>query len=94
MTTAREQEIDSLSDLEDRITRTVELVNTLKQEREELLHRLQGVEAERDQARAEAQSASGRLDALGQEIDELRTERKQVRSRIEKLLGQMDLLSA
>lgn len=94
MTTAREQEVDSLSDLEDRITRTVELVNTLKQEREELLQRLQGAEAERDQARAEAQSASGRLEELGREIDELRSERKQVRSRIEKLLGQMDLLSA
>jgi hypothetical protein len=28
------------------------------------------------------------------ELDELRSERKQVRTRIEKLLGQMELLSA
>lgn len=94
MATPREQEFDSLSDLEDRITRTVELVNTLKQERDELIQRLQGIEAERDQARTEAQAASGRADELAREIDELRSERKQVRSRIEKLLGQMDLLSA
>ncbi len=94
MTAPREQEIDSLSDLEDRITRTVELVNSLKQQRYELVQRVQVVEAERDQARDEARAAAGRIDELAREIDELRSERKQVRSRIEKLLGQMDLLSA
>jgi FtsZ-binding cell division protein ZapB len=33
-------------------------------------------------------------DRLAQELEEMRGERKQVRSRIEKLLGQLDLLSA
>jgi FtsZ-binding cell division protein ZapB len=34
------------------------------------------------------------LTAAQQELEELRSERKQVKARIEKLLGQMDLVSA
>ena len=34
------------------------------------------------------------LTTAQQELDDLRSERKQVKSRIEKLLGQMDLISA
>jgi FtsZ-binding cell division protein ZapB len=34
------------------------------------------------------------LSAAQRELDELRSERKQVKARIEKLLGQMDLVSA
>lgn len=34
------------------------------------------------------------LTATQQELDDLRSERKQVKARIEKLLGQMDLVSA
>jgi hypothetical protein len=34
------------------------------------------------------------LTAAQRELDELRSERKQVKARIEKLLGQMDLVSA
>jgi FtsZ-binding cell division protein ZapB len=84
---AREEEIDSLSYLEERITRAVELVGVLKQEKEQLAARLGAAEAERDAALAQAQKAAAELDGL-------RNERKQVRTRIEKLLGQMDLLSA
>ena len=47
-----------------------------------------------DQARAEAQGLKDRMEAGRQELDGLIAERKQVRTRIEKLLGQMDLLSA
>lgn len=73
---------DSLSSLEERILQTVELVNTLRAERDEAI-------AERDAARKSA----GDAQKLRLEIEELRGERKQVRTRIEKLLGQMNLLS-
>ena len=74
------QELDSLASLEDRITRAVELVANLRAEKADL--------------EAQLRSALDDRDSYRQELDELRSERKQVRSRIEKLLGQMDLLSA
>jgi FtsZ-binding cell division protein ZapB len=77
---------DSLFDLEERIRRTVELVATLRAERDAAL-------AERDQARNAIGSSTSELQKLRQEVEELRGERKHVRTRIEKLLGQMDLLS-
>jgi len=72
-------EQDSLANLEERILRTVELVNDLR--------------AERDEAQKAAGAAVAEAQKLRQEIEELRGERKHVRTRIEKLLGQMDLLS-
>jgi FtsZ-binding cell division protein ZapB len=75
-----EREMDSLDHLEERITRAVELVNQLRGENESLQEQLTTAVAERN--------------AVRQELDELRSERKQVRTRIEKLLGQMELLSA
>jgi FtsZ-binding cell division protein ZapB len=74
-----QKELDSLSHLEERITRAVELVNSLKEEKAELESQLA--------------SSSAENDALRQELDELRSERRQVRTRIEKLLGQMELLN-
>jgi len=79
-------EPDSLSNLEERIRRTVEMVSTLRAE-------LDAARSERDQAQKSATTATSENQKLRQEIDELRGERKQVRTRIEKLLGQMDLLS-
>jgi len=73
-------EMDSLAHLEDRITRAVELVNHLRAENTELQEQLTAAIADRDAVQAE--------------LHELRSERKQVRTRIEKLLGQMELLSA
>ena len=75
-----EQENDSLSSLEDRIQRAVQLVSRLRQEREAAV-----------QEAAEAKRAAALLAA---EVKSLQAERKQVRSRIEKLLGQIDQLSA
>jgi FtsZ-binding cell division protein ZapB len=74
-----EQE-DSLSSLEDRIQRTVQLVARLRQEK--------------DAALEEAASAKAEVERLTDEVKTLQAERKQVRSRIEKLLGQIDQLSA
>ena len=78
MSTAQ-QELDALDSLEERITRAVELVTSLRKENADLGAQLSLAIAERDSVR--------------QELEELRSERKQVRARIEKLLGQVDLLS-
>jgi FtsZ-binding cell division protein ZapB len=75
-----DQENDSLSSLEDRIQRAVQLVGRLRQEREAAV--------------AEAAEAKRAAALLAEEVKTLQAERKQVRSRIEKLLGQIDQLSA
>lgn len=74
------QETDSLSSLEDRIQRAVQLVSRLRQEKETAL-------AEAAEARAESVR-------LADEVKALHAERKQVRARIEKLLGQIDQLGS
>jgi FtsZ-binding cell division protein ZapB len=74
-----EQESDSLSSLEDRIQKAVQLVSRLRQEKDAAL-----------QEAAEARAETARL---SEEIKILQTERRQVRNRIEKLLGQIDQLS-
>jgi FtsZ-binding cell division protein ZapB len=79
-------EADSLASLEERIRRTVELVTSLRAERDAAI-------SERDAARVTAAKAVSEVKDLREEIEDLRGERKQVRVRIEKLLGQMDLLS-
>ena len=75
-----ELENDSLSSLEDRIHSAVQLVARLRQEKEAAV--------------AEAAEARRAAALLGDEVKTLQAERKQVRSRIEKLLGQIDQLSA
>lgn len=89
-----EEQVDSLSSLEERIGRAVELVGELRKQTQELTQRLEAAQMERDDARTAAQMAAAHSEKLGQEIEELRSERQQVRARIEKLLGQMDLFSA
>lgn len=78
-------EDDALANLEERIRRAVELVATLRAERDAAV-------AELETARKAAGSAFADSQKLKQELESLRNERKQVRTRIEKLLGQMDLL--
>lgn len=75
-----EQESDSLSSLEERIQQAVHLVARLRQERDSAVE--QAAEAKAEAAR------------LAGEVRSLQAERKQVRTRIEKLLGQIDQLSA
>jgi len=71
---------DSLSSLEQRIQQAVDLVSRLRRER--------------DAAAEEAAAAKADAARLTEEVRSLQSERKQVRSRIEKLLGQIDQLSA
>lgn len=75
-----EQENDSLSNLEDRIQQAVQLVARLRREKEA--------------AAQEAADARAEAVRLADEVKTLQSERKQVRARIEKLLGQIDQLSA
>jgi FtsZ-binding cell division protein ZapB len=75
-----EQESDSLSNLEERIQLAVQLVARLRKEKEAAL--------------GEAAEARSDKERLAEEVKALQAERKQVRSRIEKLLGQIDQLSA
>ena len=94
MSPAEAEDIDSLSNLEERINRAVELVASLRSERDAMAGQLQAAVAERDAVRKELNQAHLLAQKATQELDELKAERKQVRTRIEKLLGQMDLLSA
>ena len=75
-----EQEADSLSSLETRIQRAIEMVTHLR--------------AEKEAALEEAAEAKAEIARLTEDNRLLQAERKQVRSRIEKLLGQIDQLSA
>jgi FtsZ-binding cell division protein ZapB len=74
------QETDSLSSLEERIQRAVELVSRLRREKESAL--------------AEAAEAKAESARLSDQVKSLDAERKQVRARIEKLLGQIDQLGS
>ena len=74
-----EQETDSLSSLESRIQKAVQLVARLR--------------AEKDAALEQAAASRSETARLAEEVRTLQAERKQVRQRIEKLLGQIDQLS-
>jgi len=71
---------DTLGQLEERIQRTVALVNRLRDER--------------DLARMEATEAQEANTKLAAELDALRAEKSDVRTRLEKLLGHIDSLNA
>jgi chromosome segregation ATPase len=104
---AVQEGIDTLASLEQRITRAVELVTSLRSENDRLQSDLKTTQEQLRSTKVELDEASGlsaefqkdnanlqlQITALSQELDELRGERKQVKARIEKLLGQMDLLS-
>ena len=81
-----EPEVDALADLEERILRAVELVATLRSERDAALAQL-------EEAKRSSGTASEEATKLRAEINSLQSDRKQVRTRIEKLLGQLDQLS-
>ena len=73
------QESDSLTSLEERIQRAVQLVARLRQEKEAAV--------------AEAAEARTETERLAEEVRALQAERKQVRGRIERLLEQIDELN-
>jgi chromosome segregation ATPase len=107
-TTIQAPGIDSLASLEERITRAVQLITDLRTQNAALTKRVATLEDELRGAgviRDELESANAHLlkergdlaqkaQQQAHELDEARGERKEVRSRIEKLLSQLDLLSA
>lgn len=92
--TARVEESDSLASLEERIVRAVQLVSQLRSEKDATEKQLQSVVADRNSVQASLADLQAQNAVLTDELESLKEERKQVRGRIEKLLGQMDLLSA
>jgi FtsZ-binding cell division protein ZapB len=87
-----ESELDSLANLEERVRRMVELVASLKMERDTAVRELAAAQKALSELDA-AKKAAAEAQRMREEIGDLRAERKQVRVRIEKLLGQMDQLS-
>jgi len=108
MEAVQEEGVDTLASLEERITRAVQVVTNLRSENDRLQEKLRTAQQELDSIRAERDEAQAlsagfrqehadleqKARRLSEELDSLRGERKQVRSRIEKLLNQLDLLSA
>ena len=108
MEAVQEEGIDNLANLEERITRAVQVITHLRGENTQLQERLKTAEdslastrSELEETQAlssEFQKENGELGQkvahLSQELETMRSERKQVKTRIEKLLDQLDLLSA
>ena len=92
--TVRVDETDSLANLEERIVRAVQLVTQLRQDKESGEKQLLDAMAENEMHEARNNELQTENARLNEELEAMRAERKQVRGRIEKLLGQLDLLSA
>ena len=105
---AVQEGIDTLASLEERINRAVQVITGLRSDNDQLQQKLTALEEQLSAARVErdeAQSMSAafekengdleqKMKELSEELNTLRGERKQVKTRIEKLLSQLDLLSA
>jgi FtsZ-binding cell division protein ZapB len=79
------KETDPLDHLEERIRKTVDLVNRLRDEKE-------SSEKDCDLLRVSLEEARNANTRLSAEIEAMRDERHQVRTRLEKLLGHIDQL--
>ncbi len=105
---AVQEGIDTLASLEERITRAVQAISTLRSENKQLQDELKTAEEQAAAARSELEEAQAfstefqkehdelekKVAQLSQDLDTMKGERKQVKTRIEKLLSQLDLLSA
>jgi uncharacterized coiled-coil DUF342 family protein len=90
-------ELDALAGLENRVQQAVDLVRELRQDNQELRGKLESansVRAEAEKAVAELAGLREELSRANAEIETLRKERRTVRSRVEKILEQIDALSA
>ena len=92
--TARSEDTDSLASLEERIHRAVQLVSQLRQEKDTIQKLFEEAVSEKETGDKTLIDLREQNKLLAEEINELKAERRQVRARIEKLLGQMDMLSA
>jgi chromosome segregation ATPase len=108
METVQERSIDSLASLEARITRAVQVITELRAENAalaqkviELEEQMKGGSSAQEELEShnaallkERNDMASKFKQQANELEELRGERKEVRTRIEKLLSQLDLLSA
>ncbi len=92
--TTRVEESDFLASLEERVVKAAQLVSQLRQEKDALQKSFEQAVADKEAADRSTADLREQNRLLNEEVDELKAERKQVRQRIEKLLAQMDLLSA
>lgn len=88
---AKEQEfeaaVDTFAALEQRVVRTIEMLNREREQRAEIEKQLASVRAQLD-----AQQAQGVT--LQREIEELHRERDTVRTRVERLMSSLDAIEA
>ena len=88
---AKEQDlavaVDTLAALEQRVVRTVEMLNREREQRAEIEKQLTNLRAELD-----VQHAQGVT--LQREIEELHRERETVRTRVERLMSSLDAIEA
>jgi chromosome segregation ATPase len=88
---AKEQEfevaVDTFAALEQRVVRTIEMLNREREQRAEIEKQLASARAQLD-----AQQAQGAT--LQREIEELHRERDTVRTRVERLMSSLDAIEA
>jgi len=88
---AKEQDlavaVDTLAALEQRVVRTIEMLNREREQRAEIEKQLASVRAQLD-----VQHAQGVT--LQREIEELHRERDTVRTRVERLMSSLDAIEA
>jgi uncharacterized protein involved in exopolysaccharide biosynthesis len=88
---AKEQDlavaVDTLAALEQRVVRTIEMLNREREQRAEIERELANMRAQLD-----VQHAQGI--ALEREIEELHRERETVRARVERLMSSLDAIEA
>lgn len=108
MELVQETGVDSLASLEERITRAVHLITDLRAQNETSAKQVEALqeqlsaagttqhelEANNAELLKERDDLAQKIKQQAQELDDIRGERKEVRTRIEKLLSQLDLLSA
>jgi chromosome segregation ATPase len=108
MELVQETGVDSLASLEERINRAVQVITDLRAQNAAFTKNIAALEeqltgANTTQHELESHNAgllkerddlAQKVKLQTQELDDVRGERKEVRTRIEKLLGQLDLLSA
>ena len=91
------EELDALAGLEERVLQAVGLVKELRSENaglREKLDKAAAASASAEKAVAEVSGLRGELARVTGELEKLRGERVTVRSRVERILEQIDALSA
>jgi uncharacterized coiled-coil DUF342 family protein len=88
---AKEQDlavaVDTLAALEQRVVRTIEMLNREREQRAEIEKQLTNLRAELDDQHAQGVT-------LQREIEELHRERETVRTRVERLMSSLDAIEA